>query len=159
MKVLAFVLSFFITTVYAEEITVDYNNCYNGDLPITLENETTTTFNWQTTGIITSSNEMYKNATTNCIGMTWNLVDKKDMSNAKRHGFCIIKLSDGHYMIELAHENVEEGMTWKVVDGEGKFDGVTGNGKLTFHAFSFPGPRGGSTFLGCSNTTGTLTLK
>ena len=52
MKIAAFILSLFVTCAYAEEIAVDFQHCYSGDLPLMQVNEKTIAFHWQHTGVI-----------------------------------------------------------------------------------------------------------
>ena len=84
-------------------------------------------------------------------------MDKNDFSNAKRQAFCVFKLANGDwFMNNLVYDN---GWSWTIADGAGQFAGATGSGTLENKSFSYPGARGGKTFQGCSNYTGTLILK
>ena len=157
MKSIAFIISLLVTTAYAAELTIDFDHCYSGSLPLIHDNEKTMAFHWESVGIIVADDDRFKDATSNCLGMTWNTEDKEDFSKAKRQAFCIFKLANGDWLMN--NQVYDNGWTWTIADGTGQFEGATGSGTLTNKLFSYPGARGGETFQGCSKYTGTLTLK
>jgi hypothetical protein len=138
----------------AQEKPLDFTVCRSGTVtPLLPPSKDATVFSVDATGItVNSSDKMFENQTSRCLGVGSNIAGK-----SAGNGYCKYVDPDGDVnVLAFTSDKPGEG-TWRFVHGTGKWHGARRAGSFKFFTRGKPIAEG--TTQSCNRVTGTYELK
>lgn len=144
-------LLFFVTMVHAEQ-PYDITNCWSGESKVLFASKELVVMGYELKGIARDNLEAksFDNMSFQCVGISKIVAGKTSGSS-----YCKFMDLDGDYTVGETTSSGAEG-NWKFLHGTGKWNGVTGGGKMMYITKSKPIEEG--TFQNCNRATGTYEL-
>ena len=136
----------------AKEIPFDYTFCHAGLVVAVSASKELTVWSFESRGITRSNIEdkMLDNHTFHCVGVG------RSGEKSANTGYCKLMSPDGDFYVGEFSQVDPDNFTWKVLQGTGRWQGITGGG--TFRHITQGKPITPGTFQNCGRTTGKYTL-
>lgn len=147
-------LAMFISIAHAESF--DVTDCASATVTFVQDSLDLRIFSYEGRSILRSNhqNKVFDNCTGHWIGVRWNMGDKYTA-----HGYFIYTDPDGDIFVMEGDSSKETGATMKLLQGTGKWKGITGNGKVSSVTSAKSVTQGSfQGFQNCWQYTGTFEL-
>jgi len=141
------------TPVAQAEQPFDITDCGSGTMTMVSASKELTVFGFDLKGISRSNheNKVFDNATFHCVGVIRVMAGKRNET-----GYFKIMDSEGDFIVGEVTRAETEKSTWKFLQGNGKWKGITGGG--TGWVIMQGKPITPGTFQACFRHTGTIKL-
>ena len=149
-----FVLVIIIPIAHAE--LFDVTDCASAAVTFVQDSPDLRIFSYEGRSILRSNheNKIFDNCTGHWVGIRWTMGDKHTA-----HGYFIYSDPDGDTFVMEGDSSKETGGIMKLLQGTGKWKGITGNGKVSSITSAKPVTQGSfQGFQNCWRYTGTFEL-